>query len=112
MRDRARSLRHVLFGVAPLIPTAKFCNRKLGGRLALRLVTYWNLKFRGLLERRAALHQKAFVMWALLPQTLPRVHLPTVVRSIKSWSGRRDSNPRPRTLARSCSCTALAGIRI
>src|ERR1039457_1354298 len=49
-----------------------------------------------MLKRRAALRQKAFVMWVLLPQMLPRAHLPTMVRSVKSWSGRRDSNPRPR----------------
>src|SRR5258708_34832283 len=32
----------------------------------------------------------------LLPQMLPLGHFPTVVKSAKSWSGRRDSNPRPR----------------
>ena len=32
----------------------------------------------------------------LLPQRLPLGHSPTVVKSAKSWSGRRDSNPRPR----------------
>src|ERR1035437_1470446 len=96
MRDRARSLRHFLFAIAPHIPTANFAIANWADALRLDWWTNWNLKFRGLLERRAALRQKAFVMWVLLPQMLPRAHLPTVVRSVKSWSGRRDSNPRHR----------------
>src|ERR1700677_3735487 len=40
-------------------------------------------------------HKMRFAL-PLLPQMLPRGHLPTIVNSVKSWSGRRDSNPRPR----------------
>jgi hypothetical protein len=79
---RARSLRHSFFAIAPLIPTANFAIANWEDALPLDWWTNWNLKFRGLLERRAALRQKAFVMWVLLPQMLPRAHLPTVVRSV------------------------------
>jgi hypothetical protein len=52
-------------------PYGEFCNRNWVDALRLDWSTNWNLKFRGLLEIRAALRQKAFVMWVLLPQMLP-----------------------------------------
>jgi hypothetical protein len=52
-------------------PYGEFCNRNWVDALPLDWSTNWNLKFRGLLEIRAALRQKAFVMWVLLPQMLP-----------------------------------------